>query len=33
MEVTAPITKPSPEKFKETQDFLTSRIDWLNRKN
>ena len=33
IEVTAPITKPSPEKFKETQDFLTSRIDWLNRKN
>ena len=32
LEVTAPITKPSPEKFKETQDFLTSRIDWLNRK-
>ena len=33
LEVTAPITKPSPEKFKETQDFLTSKIDWLNRKN
>jgi hypothetical protein len=32
LETQAPITKPSPEKFKEAQDFLTSNIDWLNRK-
>ena len=32
LETTAPITKPSPEKFQEAQDFLTNNMQMLNRR-
>jgi hypothetical protein len=32
IETPAPITKPSPDKFKETQDFLSGKMDMLTRK-
>jgi hypothetical protein len=32
LEVPAPITKASPEKFKQTQDFLSGKMDMLTMK-
>jgi len=32
IETPTPITKPSPDKFKETQDFLSGKMDMLTRK-
>ncbi len=32
LETTAPITKPSTEKFQEAQDFLTNNMQMLNRR-